>query len=220
VLPGAYFTVTTDPSVLMTRYFSGDSSNIYSVPALPSMPDDIATLFLYNRELDLIDKMNYDESFHFSLLSDPEGVALEKTSPDADSGNRFNWHSASSVAGWGTPGAVNSIFTEVIPATAGITLSGQRITPDSDGIDDILSIDFSSTSLENVLTIKVFDESGYPVRTLADNEYTGFESVFRWDGTSDHNSLLPTGLYIILVTSFDSSGNVSRWKKAVAILHR
>jgi hypothetical protein len=220
ILPGTYFTVTADPETILKRYFSGDASNTFSVPALPSMPDDKASLSLFNRELDLIDMVTYDESYHFSLLSDPEGVALEKITPEADSGNRHNWHSASSAAGWGTPGAVNSVFTDVIPAGAGITLSGQRITPDSDGIDDVLVIDFNSPSAENVITIKIFDENGYLVRTLADNVYTGYEAVFRWDGTSDDGSLLPTGLYIVLVSSFDSSGHVSRWKKAVAILRR
>jgi len=52
ILPGDYFTVTVDPQLLVTRFSGAAPANIYPVSALPSMPDDKAIVFLYNRELD------------------------------------------------------------------------------------------------------------------------------------------------------------------------
>lgn len=220
ILPGGYYAVTIDRQILLNRFMSSDGTNINEVTSLPSLPDDGARVFLYNRQLDLIDMMSYDKSMHFSLLTQTEGVSLEKVATGADSDNRQNWHSASSSAGWATPGTVNSVAAEVVPSGAGITLSGRRLTPDSDGIDDLIEIHFTSPSAENMITIILFDEKGYPVRKLVDNAYSGYEATYLWDGTGDNGTLLPTGLYIILVTYFDSSGKASTWKRAVALLHR
>lgn len=220
ILPGDYVTITVDPQLLVTRFSGAVPTNIYPVSALPSMPDDKAIVFLYNRELDLIDRVDYDESMHFSLLSGTEGVSLEKVTPGADSGNRANWHSASATSGWATPGAANSVFTETVPEAAGIMLSGKKITPDSDGLDDVLVINFTSPSIGNVLNVIVFDDNGYQVKTLADNSNTGYEATFTWDGTADNGSMLSTGIYIIWVSAYDTSGNVNRWKKVCAIIRR
>lgn len=218
ILPGDYFVVTIDPQLLVSRFFSADADRIFAVPSLPSMPDDRAIVTLYNRELDIIDRMSYDKSMHFSLLSVIEGVSLEKVTPVADSWIRQNWHSASGASGWATPGAVNSVFSGDIPNGASVSLSGRRITPDSDGIDDVIVINFTSPSPQNVLRVVVFTENGYPVRTLADNLYTGYEALFTWDGTDDSGRVLPTGVYVILISAFDSTGNTTRRKEAVAVI--
>ena len=218
ILPGDYFTVTIDPHLLVERFISADGDRIFSVPALPSMPDDRAIVTLYNRELDIIDRMSYDKSMHFSLLSVVEGVSLEKVTPSSDSWNRQNWHSASGASGWATPGAVNSVFSTGIPNGSSVSLSGRRITPNSDGIDDLIMITFTSPSAENVVRLVVFTENGHPVRILADNLYTGYEALFTWDGTDDSGRLLPTGIYVIWLSAFDSNGNTHRHKEAVAVI--
>ena len=97
-------------------------------------------------------------------------------------------------------------------------LSGKKITPDSDGLDDVLVINFTSPSVENVLNVIVFDANGYQVRTLAENTSTGYEATFTWDGTADNGSLVSTGLYVIWISAYDTSGNVNRWKKACAVI--
>jgi hypothetical protein len=218
IMPGDYYVVTSDKQSLVNFYVASSVDNIHEVSTLPSLPDDKSAVILYTTWLEMIDSMDYDKSMHFSLLSGTEGISLEKVNPGADSPNRLNWHSAAATAGWATPGAINSLFTETIPSGSAISLSGKRITPDSDGFDDLLVISFESPSVESVLRVTVFTENGYPVRTLADNLYTGYETSFTWDATDDNGDLLPTGIYVILITAFDSSGNKAAWKRAVAIL--
>jgi hypothetical protein len=220
ILPGDYYAVTIDPTLLVDRFSSSSPENIYSVPALPTLPDDKSEVLLYTRELDEVDRMSYDKSMHFSLLAGTEGVSLEKVTPRAESGSRSNWHSASAGSGWATPGSVNSVFTGTVPSGAGIKMSGERITPDADGVDDILSVSFTSPSVQNVISVLIFSENGYPVRTVANNVTTGYEATFAWDGTDDKGALLPAGIYIVWISAFDSAGNVSKWKRAVALLHQ
>lgn len=220
ILPGAFFVVCVDPPVLINRYPASEPDNIYRVDALPSLPDDRAIVILLNRQLDIIDRMSYDKSMHFPLISDPEGVSLEKVRPEAESGLRTNWHSAAGPAGWATPGAINSVFTDISGTRATISLSGSRLTPDSDGIDDLILIKWCAPSATNVLRITAFSENGYPLRIIANNHYCGPEALFSWDGTDDEGRLVATGIYVICVDAFDSSGSRFRWKKAVAVIRQ
>jgi len=76
------------------------------------MPDDKGHLILYDRKLEKIDEVIYDEGMHYSLLSGYEGISLEKVRINGLSADRSQWHSASEVSGWGTPGAPNSVLSE------------------------------------------------------------------------------------------------------------
>ena len=113
ILPGKYYAITTDRKRISERYFSTDPDHLFETGSLPSMSDDKGHLILYNRELDKIDEVIYNEDMHYSLLSTNEGVALEKTIPQNKSEEEASWHSASESSGWGTPGAPNSVFVEM-----------------------------------------------------------------------------------------------------------
>ena len=106
-LPGGYLAVTTDTKKILQRYFSADADHLFTAVTLPSMPDDKGHLILYNRELEPLDEFLYNDGMHYSLISDHEGVALEKINPRNKSGETTNWHSATGTSGWGTPGAPN-----------------------------------------------------------------------------------------------------------------
>ena len=112
-LPGAYYAVTTLRRKIIERYFSADPENIFETVSLPSMNDDEGHLVLYNMELDVIDEVNYNEQMHYPLLDVIEGVALEKISPENNSIEVASWHSASESSGWGTPGAPNSVYSDL-----------------------------------------------------------------------------------------------------------
>ncbi len=220
IMPGSYYAITTDKGKTCDRYFSADPDYIFEIQSLPSMNDDEGHLLLLTRELDVIDEVRYSDDMHFSLLSGSEGIALEKTGPMNNSSDEASWHSASESSGWGTPGRRNSVFPES-PAEAGlVSFSSTKISPDSDGFEDFLSVHLSLPGLGNVASLAVFDENGSLIRSLASNMLIGSEADIVWDGTADDGNLVNRGIYIILVSAYNDKGKTYQWKKACAVLRR
>jgi hypothetical protein len=217
-LPGGYYTISTSKKRISERYFSADPDHIFETESLPSMSDNKGHLILYNRELDNIDEIIYNDNMHYSLLVNHEGVALEKTTPGSRSDESLNWHSATESSGWGTPGAPNSVFAEVPPTTDRVILSSSKITPDNYGNDDFLAVFFNLKGNSNVVSISVFDEAGNFVRKLASNLYIGTGTSIIWDGTADDGSPVRTGIYIILITLYDDTGKTVNWKKVCTVI--
>ncbi len=218
ILPGSYYAITIDKQKISERYFSAIPNFIFEVNSMPSMNDAAGHLILYNRELDKIDEVYYNEKMHYSLLSGYEGVALEKTGPHNKSEVAANWHSASESSGWGTPGAPNSAFVE-IPATSDrVVFSSSKITPDNDGNEDFLVIKLILTGNGNVISVMVFDEAGNYVRKIATNMLAGPGVSLIWDGTADDGSLVKTGIYIVFISLYDDTGKTNKWKKVCTVI--
>lgn len=218
ILPGTYYTVTTDKERIIKRYFSSDPGNIFEIGSLPSMNDDAGHLILYNRELDIIDEVNYDDKMHYSLLEQKEGVSLEKIKQQSLSTERSNWHSASESSGWGTPGLQNSSFIVENSSDESVILSSSRITPDNDGNNDVLVVDLNLKENGNVVSLTIFDETGNFVRKLTDNLLAGPETSIIWDGNTDDGKLVSNGIYIVFIEIYNSSGKVKRWKKVCTVI--
>lgn len=220
LLPGGYVSLTTDMEAVADHYSCGARQNIYETGHLPSMPDDRGSIILYDRSLNIIDRVEYSASMHLPFLSGTEGISLEKVSPGFPSDVAANWHSASEACGWGTPGAENSTLINSTVEKSGMQLSASRISPDNDGFEDVLSVDVFPGGDGNVITVTVFSDRGYIVRRLADRFAAGTGARFIWDGTSDSGARLPAGLYMIKAESFNTDGKTHRWKGVCALLYR
>jgi hypothetical protein len=218
ILPGGYYAITTDKKNLLSRYFSSDPSRVFEVSHLPSMPDDYGHLILFDRRLDKIDEVVYNENMQYSLLSGNEGISLEKIRTNGSSADKSEWHSASEVSGWGTPGAQNSVFSGQAESSERLAFSSTRITPDNDGNEDVLVIDLTLKGTGNIISITVFDETGNYVKKIADNLLAGQEATVIWNGTAEDEKLVGTGIYIILISVFDESGRVQNWKKVCTVI--
>lgn len=220
ILPGAYYAITTDKRSVLQRYTGSVPDQIFEVNDLPSMPDDKGHLILFNRELERIDEMEYNEDMHYPLLASAEGVSLEKTAPDLGSGEKINWHSASESSGWGTPGFRNSVFIENENITDQVVLSSTRLTPDYDGNEDFLTINFNLSGTGNVVSVEILDERGNPVRKLASVMLSSPQTSLIWDGTADDGSPVMTGIYIVYATLYNDKGKTAKWKKVCAVIRR
>jgi hypothetical protein len=218
ILPGEYYVITDDRKSILHHFPSANGEHIFEIPSLPSMPDDRGHLILYNRELDKIDEVFYDEKMHFSLLQGSEGISLEKIRNQGLSNDRSLWHSASEASGWGTPGASNSVFNREAVGTDKIRFSSTKITPDNDGNEDFLVIDLKLTGIGNVVSITVFDETGYFVKKLTDNLFAGSEATVVWNGTGEDDKLVNTGIYVMLISVFDDKGKVEKWKRVCTVI--
>jgi hypothetical protein len=218
IMPGMYHAITTDKFATVSRYNAGNSNRIFEEGSLPSMPDEEGHLILMGRQLEVYDEVKYNRDMHFSLLSEAEGVSLEKINPQSCSLEGSNWHSASGSSGWGTPGASNSVYSPLPATDKRLQISSTRITPDNDGIDDVLTIKLSLNGTGNVVSVLIFDENGTLVRKLTENLLAGPETFLSWDGTDETGSLLPRGIYVFLVTLFNDKGNTARWKRVCTVI--
>ncbi len=218
ILPGMYYTITTDRKKVVDRYFSSAADRIFEVSSLPSMPDDEGELLLISIELDIIDRITYKEEMHYSLLSGFEGISLEKTGRCNPSGDPASWHSATENSGWGTPGRENSLITQTSDEPGLISFSSSKITPDNDGYEDFLTITLKPGGIGNIISVSVFDERGSPVRKIASNMLTGNEVSLVWDGLADDGSPVRSGIYIVYITWYDETGKSDSFKRVCTVL--
>ena len=219
IMPGSYYVISENRNSI-PYYYNWDPDAVYEVQSLVPMDDDKGHIVLINDELKVIDEVYYNEENHFVLLSDREGVALEKIRQCIQSTESENWYSASESSGWGTPGLSNSVYSEEIITDDRVRFSSTKITPDNDGYEDLLVIDLRFENEGTVLTATVFDETGYPVKDLANNLLLGKDDTLIWDGTDNSGSLTDIGIYIIYLSGFDETGKVVKWKKVCSVLRR
>ncbi len=218
IVPGAFFAITEDKGRVTSRYPSSFEQHIHEVQSLPSLPDDGGHLILLSRQLEILDDVVYSDDMHYSLLSGNEGISLERMTEEEVIPGPARWHSASGDAGWGTPGAENSVAVGEKEVTDEVSISTTKITPDNDGFDDVVFVDLRLTGTGNVVSMEVFDETGSFVSRVAENLSTGQEATLVWDATSGGGSLVDTGIYILLITVFNEQGKSIRFKKACAVI--
>jgi len=97
---------------------------------------------------------------------------------------------------------------------------GRIMVADGDGFEDLLLISLFPGGEENIISVTVFNDRGYPVRRLAERVAAGPGTSLTWDGLSDLGGRLPAGLYIIMAESYNSTGASGRWKEVCAVLYR
>jgi hypothetical protein len=211
ILPNQYVVITEDVENIKANYTTPIASFFIRNSNVPSFNDDEGTVILLNNGLVIIDSLNYSDKWHFDLLNDKEGVSLERISFNASTQDKNNWHSAASIIGYATPGYLNSQYKNLEESTIALTISPQVITPDNNGTDDYLSIQYKLEEPGYVGTFEIFDAKGRKVVVIASNETLQQEGILKWDGTSDNEQKLMAGIYIF----YGSFYNTSSGKKEI-----
>ena len=217
-MPGSYWLLTESPDSVCAAGGFPPIPNVLKISSFPSLPDDIGNIFLVTTSAEIMDEMYYTDKMHFALISNPEGVALEKVRPDLPSQTNFNWVSASAASHYGTPGYPNSQLKEKpIAGEKSFYTLQSWMTPNNDGRDDRVSIQYDLPEA-CAANLTVFDLQGRLVRKLVENEVLGFTGCYRWDGIKDDGALAPYGRYILVAEAFSPSGHVFRKRLVLTIL--
>ena len=154
-----------------------------------------------------LDRVHFQQDWHFALLDDTEGVSLERISPEGPSQDAGNWHSAAQSAGWGSPGQPNSVRMGPLPAGPGVLrIAPEIFSPDQDGRDDLLAIRWHLDGPGYLLSLTVYDAGGRPLRHLLRQSSVEPEGQWHWDGLNDRDERVPLGQYIIGMEAFDLQG--------------
>lgn len=206
-----YFGLETVADYEVTRF---DRSSL----SLASSGDAI---FLSDKEGNTIDSVFYDESWQNPNLIDTRGLALERINPEYEGDPASNWSSSTHVSG-GTPLMQNSIYQEAgnVPQTMGISFTPNPFSPDDDGFEDHLFINYQLDAADYLLRIRIFDRYGREVRELVNNYSAGFEGSILWDGLSEDRTKNRVGVYIVLFEAYNSAAGKDQTFKETVVLAR
>jgi len=219
LLPGDMVVVCASEKVLRALYAPADSIVLIEIPGWQSLGNSGGCIHLQNRSLGEVDRVCYTPEMHHDLLAVSSGVSLERISTEGSSDDKRNWTSASFSAGYATPGLPNSISVEREEAVEWVRVSPTVISPDMDGHADLMQISIGSGVAGQVLSVLITDLQGHTVSKLLDHEVGSQEDEVTWHGTDDSGRMVPPGLYVVHVRSWN--GSRERVKRIpVAIVYR
>ncbi|MCW9706026.1 lamin tail domain-containing protein [Fodinibius salsisoli] len=210
----------------VASFFNLDSLNTASLLQIDrsslslSSADD--AIFIADSSGAVIDSVYYSEEWQNPNLIDYRGRALERISPKGASNTASNWGSSVHPKG-GTPHAQNSLYQEQpdTPQKMGITFAPNPFSPDGDGYEDNLVINYKLDKEDYLLRVNIFDRYGRHIKELADGKPAGFEGTLIWDGRRDDGRRNRIGIYIIVFEAINSStGSDKAYKKTVVIARK
>ncbi len=219
LLPGQYVVLSEDLPQLLSAYPQTVAGRAMQTD-LPSYNNGAGVVVLLTTDGDTLERFGYDDDLHFELLNDLEGVSLERVDPARAVEDRTNWHSASELAGWATPGFLNSQYSTAPAATGAITIDPAIFSPDNDGYQDLLTVAYRFEEPGFTGTLTVFDLAGRPVRVLLNNALLGVEGAVSWDGIRDDGAKARIGPYVMVLEAYDLAGHVERIRRTVTLAHR
>ncbi|MFZ1371337.1 MAG: lamin tail domain-containing protein, partial [Ferruginibacter sp.] len=218
--PEEFIVVTSDASVVKRDFITLNMDAFAEVGSTPSFNDDKGDVIILNEQGKIVDELVYSDKWHFKLIDNKEGVALERIDYNAPTQKQDNWHSAAISVGYGTPTYKNSQYRMDLQVQGDITVSPEIVSPDNDGIDDFATIDYNFPSPGYVANITIFDANGRIVRYLQRNALCGTKGNFRWDGLGEKFQKLPVGIYIIFTEVFNLDGKKKQFKNTIVLARR
>jgi hypothetical protein len=229
LFPKDYIVLTESASLVKGTYVANNPDAFIEIN-MPSFNDDEGHVILLNEQGALVDEIFYKDNWHFALISNEEGVALERINYDDTTADNpatlntdeqaANWHSAATNVGYGTPTYKNSQLRIDAGVQGTITVTPEIMSPDNDGLDDFATINYSFPQPGYVANITIFDAAGRPVRYLQRNALSGVSGFFRWDGLGEKNQQLNAGIYVIYTEVFNLQGKTKKYKNVIVLARK
>ena len=218
--PGEFMVITSHASIVKRDFICLNPEAFIEPLSMPSYNDDQGDVIILSEQGKIIDELLYDEKWHFKLISNREGVALERIDHEAPTQQEANWHSAATSVGYGTPTYKNSQYRLDVQVQGEIRISPEIISPDNDGLDDFATMSYSFTVPGYVANITIFDANGRAVRYLQRNALCGISGNFRWDGFGEKAQKIPTGIYVIYTEIFNLEGKKKQFKNTIVLARK
>lgn len=197
-----------------------EQSLMINMPNFPSLDDKEDAIVLINKKEITLDSIAYSKTWHNAFLDDENGVSLERINFRNKTQDKTNWHSASSTENFATPGYKNSQYMEYHEQENYFTLINKTVSPDSDGFEDELKIQYQMPDHGYMCNINIYNENGYLIKTLYNNESLSTEGFIYWDGTDDKHSNLNMGIYIITIHCFNLKGDIIKKKLPCVVAYK
>ncbi|WP_185957483.1 T9SS type B sorting domain-containing protein [Saccharicrinis carchari] len=216
--PNDYLVVSSDIKKTEAKHVQTNSTMLNQA-SLPAMGNDEGSIAIAQNNGLIIDYFIYSSDMHFELLRNKEGVSLERVSPNAPSNNYHNWHSASQHSAYATPTQQNSQYSDYAPKDNGdwVSLEKEAFSPNADGTDDFLRINYSLGEPGWTGTISIYNRYGRVIKTVVSNQLLGVQGFFIWDGTNHNHQKADMGIYIVYADFFSTSGKRKQRKIATVL---
>lgn len=222
LLPQSYVALTADQAFQESTYQPIATANIYEMSSFPTYDDNEGECVIFTDSATVLDRFAYLDDWHFPNLDDDEGVSLERQDFDRPTQDENNWHSAASTVLFATPGYKNSQVLVPNPSPNQVSVEPETFSPDQDGFEDVLSINYQFSTSGWNFRINVFDNKGRLVRELVQNTLLSTEGgTFTWDGTNDNGNKVDVGIYVLLVEAVNpNTGDVEKFKLGCVVAGR
>jgi hypothetical protein len=211
IKPNTHVVISSSPEIVQQHYYCMHPEQMIKANT-PSMNDDAGNIVLLNTQGVVLDELVYDDKMHVPLLDDKDGVSLERIDVQRQSNERSNWTSAASSVGYGTPTYKNSQYLKTERAESVMELQPKTISPDGDGYEDVMNINYLLNENGYTGTLTIFDAAGKAIKLLFKNNILGTSGTFTWDGTTDNGQKAPVGLYVFYFEIFNLKGEVKAYK--------
>jgi hypothetical protein len=193
----SFLAFSKDTASILSNYYVPFPENLKQMASFPTYNDDEGRVVLLDDSLLVLDEFAYNQNMHSEWLSVFDGVSLERLSFSKPSTDISNWHSASSLVGYATPGYENSQTEIGDNPKVVVEIENKVITPNGDGYNDDLIIKFKLDQLDYVANIIIFDAIGREVKRLTNNDLIANNSEIVFDLVKDDGSLISMGAYVV-----------------------
>ena len=195
--PQQYAIISPDTSAIHCP-LGINSQSIYITTTLPSMPATEGTLVLTDRGGNIIDELHYSDSWHHPLLNDLHDISLERINPMSPTQDPTNWHSSAShnTAGWLNSQTINNSNSQ---QNKYFWLDDSTFSPNNDGHRDHLIIHHNLPTIGYTLTIDAYTRHGAHICCITENQLLPPQGYTLWNGTTNDNTIIPAGLYILVI---------------------
>lgn len=214
--PNEYLLLSENGIIIKGQYGTENPAAFLDMDNLPTMSNKDGTVCLSTTN-NIIDVIKYYEYMQFPLLNNYEGVSLERIHYDRASNDITNWHSAAETIGFATPGYENSQFKNEVKTEGDITIAPSIFSPDGDGVNDVVNINYRFDKDALTANITIFDSKGRLVKKLVENDLLGKEGTYSWDGINENREKEKVGIYIFLIETIELTGAVKHYKKTCVL---
>ena len=210
--PQEYLVITKSKDLVCSFFNCRPESSYAELSVMPSLANASGCAVLLNNQTnEIIDEFAYNEKMHTVNISNKKGIALERLDFNRPATDADNWHSASESSGFGTPGYQNSQFSPVTDIEEGISITYPEITSDN----YFIYYQFNTPGYR--CKAYIYDMLGKVVAIIANNELLGTEGKLVWNGKGGFGQTLASGIYLVYMEVYDSSGIVKTFKKQTVV---
>ena len=215
IQPKTYWVLTANPEIVTQHYDVKYPNQMVQVASMPTYTNESGTVKLWKDDV-TIDELSYTEKMHHALLKEVKGVSLERVSFTKSGNEPGNLQSAAASVGFATPTAKNS-QNEDTSIKSSITVINKTFSPDNDGFEDQLNIDYKFKENGNLATINIYTDRGVLVRKLVRNITMSTQGTINWDGLNDGGQLCKVGIYVVKADIFTIAGATDSFKQTCVL---